>query len=433
MQVGRSFKNMVVRIELINGVIDRILGLTRTLLSTTNLVGDSADELNLCFMGLNLSNLKLKNISEITAVAISELDEIKTKTEELLNLLDDIIDKNQDDVLDIITVNDYQKQSSLFKKQFATLYNDLTGADKKKTAKPVKKEKAAEVVKPNIAVVDVAKSDIEHLEVAEKFYQEGKISEALENFAKAAALGNIIAMYNIGLIYHNGQYIPQDFEKAIKWYRASASLGNELAMYNIGIMFENGQFVPQDSQQALKWYEMSGELGNGQAYYNIGCLYDEGVGNVSQNYELALQWYLKSAELRCSTAMFNIAVIYQLGHGVPVNIPKALEWYENSSNLYYAPAMSNIGIIYFNGTEVDKDLDLALYWFERSKEAGNYAAMKYINKIQKSSNNSSTKDLTQLNQQNQAVVNETNKTEKWWENELSDEEGVEMSAGTIMP
>ncbi|MDA0238165.1 MAG: hypothetical protein O3B03_06590, partial [Proteobacteria bacterium] len=43
---------------------------------------------------------------------------------------------------------------------------------------------------------------------------------------------------------------PQDDAKAVKWYRRAAEQGNAKAQYNLGLMYDNGQGVPQDYQEA---------------------------------------------------------------------------------------------------------------------------------------------------------------------------------------
>ena len=43
-----------------------------------------------------------------------------------------------------------------------------------------------------------------------------------------------------------GDGVSQDYEEAVPWFRKTAEQGNAKAQYNLGIMYVNGEGVPQD-------------------------------------------------------------------------------------------------------------------------------------------------------------------------------------------
>ncbi len=45
--------------------------------------------------------------------------------------------------------------------------------------------------------------------------------------------------------------------KALQWYRKAAEQGEVTAQYNLGVMYDNGQGVPQDYAQAHMWYNLA--------------------------------------------------------------------------------------------------------------------------------------------------------------------------------
>jgi len=49
--------------------------------------------------------------------------------------------------------------------------------------------------------------------------------EAVKRSRKAAAQGNATTQYNLGLMYANGQGVPQDFVQAHMWYNLAAAKG----------------------------------------------------------------------------------------------------------------------------------------------------------------------------------------------------------------
>ncbi len=51
------------------------------------------------------------------------------------------------------------------------------------------------------------------------------------------------------------------------------------AQFSLGIMYDNGEGVPQDHAEALQWWRKAAEQGYATAQYNIGVMYDEGLGS----------------------------------------------------------------------------------------------------------------------------------------------------------
>ena len=60
-----------------------------------------------------------------------------------------------------------------------------------------------------------------------------------------------------------GVSAAQDFDAAtVKWNRLAAEQGNVWAQYLLGIMYDNGDVVPQDDAVAVKWYRLAAEQGH---------------------------------------------------------------------------------------------------------------------------------------------------------------------------
>ena len=68
-----------------------------------------------------------------------------------------------------------------------------------------------------------------------------------------AKQGYASAQTNLGVMYHNGRGVPQDYKAAMKWRRLAAEQGYSPAQYNLGVMYDNGQGVPKDDKAAVKW------------------------------------------------------------------------------------------------------------------------------------------------------------------------------------
>ena len=90
----------------------------------------------------------------------------------------------------------------------------------------------------------------------------GDYATALKEWKPLAEKGDMYAQSNLGLMYYNGDGVPQDYREAVKWYRLAAEQGDAKAQYNLGLMYENGYGVPQDYKEAVKWYRLAAEQGN---------------------------------------------------------------------------------------------------------------------------------------------------------------------------
>ena len=61
----------------------------------------------------------------------------------------------------------------------------------------------------------------------------------------------------------------EDDREAVRWYRLAAEQGDADAQLNLGIMYFNGEGVPQDYVQAHKWFNLaaaSAEVASREAY-----------------------------------------------------------------------------------------------------------------------------------------------------------------------
>jgi tetratricopeptide (TPR) repeat protein len=148
-------------------------------------------------------------------------------------------------------------------------------------------------------------------------YREALQYDSLKNYAKARQSyqkavdeGCVPAMYNLALLYANGQGGPQDYTKAAELYQIAADRGNWKAMNNLGLLFEDGKGVSEDLTKARQWYEKAAQGGSVAAMKNLGRLYEHGRG-VSQDPVKAKEWYQKAA-YKGTTHTDAISVIFGL-------------------------------------------------------------------------------------------------------------------------
>jgi uncharacterized protein len=97
------------------------------------------------------------------------------------------------------------------------------------------------------------------------------VSEAISKSDYATALrlarpladrGDAEAQFWLGVLYHDGEGVPQDYETAVKWYRKAADQGFASAQHNLGFMYWFEEGVPKNYVTAHMWLNLAAARGN---------------------------------------------------------------------------------------------------------------------------------------------------------------------------
>ena len=143
------------------------------------------------------------------------------------------------------------------------------------------------------------------------------LGQDLTETRRLAEQGDADAQFNLGVMYANGEGVPQDEAEAVRWYRLSADQGNAFAQYDLGFRYAIGLGVPQDEAEAVRWYRLSADQGNADAQYNLGFSYSIGLG-IPQDEAEAVRWYRLSADQGNASAQYSLGVkVRQPFRGTP--------------------------------------------------------------------------------------------------------------------
>jgi TPR repeat protein len=141
-------------------------------------------------------------------------------------------------------------------------------------------------------------------------FQRGDYAAALQILRPLAEHGDALAQAGLGVMYANGQGVPQDDVQALLWFRKAADQGNTDAQFNLGVMYANGQGVPRDYTQALVWFRKAADQGNTDARFNLGVMYANGQG-VPQDYVSAHMWFNLAASGASAASDHDQSVKYR--------------------------------------------------------------------------------------------------------------------------
>ena len=84
--------------------------------------------------------------------------------------------------------------------------------------------------------------------------------------------GDKTAQFNLGLTYHYGYGVQQDYDEAFKWYSRAAEQGFASAQFNLGLMYNNGDGIPKNNIDAYMWFNLASSNGDNDAKIEINKL-----------------------------------------------------------------------------------------------------------------------------------------------------------------
>lgn len=104
-------------------------------------------------------------------------------------------------------------------------------------------------------------------------------AETIDLMLKNVERGDTAAMTQLGLYYRDGKMgLRVDLGRAASYYERAAALGHLGAMVDLGIACEGGRGVPRDAAAAAGWYRKAADGGHARATLNLGVLHAEGRG-----------------------------------------------------------------------------------------------------------------------------------------------------------
>lgn len=86
---------------------------------------------------------------------------------------------------------------------------------------------------------------------ARSLIDQGKTSEGIQVFERLAEEGDDQAMVQLGIVYHRGTVVKQDYTKAMDWFLRAYEQQNADAFVNLGVMHRDGQAVPENKKMAF--------------------------------------------------------------------------------------------------------------------------------------------------------------------------------------
>jgi len=90
----------------------------------------------------------------------------------------------------------------------------------------------------------------------------GSYGQDFEETKLLAEKGQVLAQFNLGNMYVNGDGVPKNDVEAVRWFRLAAEQGDADAQYNLGLMYANGEGVPENDVEAYVWFSVAAAQGH---------------------------------------------------------------------------------------------------------------------------------------------------------------------------
>jgi TPR repeat protein len=147
-------------------------------------------------------------------------------------------------------------------------------------------------------IVDTPDQVQVELDNALELKKNGSHEEAFSSFQLLAAKNNRRAQFELGEMYFNGEFVPQDYVIAMDFYSAAANVEDAKDSYQdafnkIGYLYEKGLGTAPNARQAAWHYRQGALRGNDEACCNLAYLYEHGIGVHTSN-AAAVFWYSRA-------------------------------------------------------------------------------------------------------------------------------------------
>ncbi|MDR2387918.1 MAG: sel1 repeat family protein [Deltaproteobacteria bacterium] len=180
--------------------------------------------------------------------------------------------------------------------------------------------------------------------------------EEFNELSKKANQGSAFHQNEFGKVLARSFFIPENKEKAAKYYQMAANQDYPEAIWNLGNYLLNDPAGPHDLARGLELLFRGRDLGDPLIINQLGFYYQHGL-HVGQDYEKALELFRQAAELGNPHSQYNLAYMYLNGLGLEADSLAAFEWVEKAAEADFVEAIGSLGEFYLLGVGCKPDQD----------------------------------------------------------------------------
>ena len=176
-------------------------------------------------------------------------------------------------------------------------------------------------------------------------------------------------LYDLGMQFHAGEGVLQNFATAAAWFERAAQQGHVAAQNRLGQYLFTGYGGQADPAAGLLWLETAAISGDPNHMFDYASALETAPDTLA-DIALAAQIYARAAEQGHLEAMVSLGVLFQNGTGVPKDVAQAKQLYELAVSENHARAQNNLGLLFVRGDGVTQDYARAAELFAAASEQG---------------------------------------------------------------
>lgn len=182
---------------------------------------------------------------------------------------------------------------------------------------------------------------------------------AIEGYSQAQVV--------LGLMYMNGEHVPQNNEKALKWFQKADDQGDANAL--IGMAFLYGDNLG-DNDKAFMFLQKAAERGNKHGQYLLAVAYQSGMWGISEDIHEAEKWYKKAAQQDNNMARYRLGRIYVENDDMGYDTQDGIKLIEKAAREGDGDAQDYLGSCYHYGFLLKKDINKAWNFYTQAAGSG---------------------------------------------------------------
>lgn len=222
-----------------------------------------------------------------------------------------------------------------------------------------------------------------YFKVAKIYEEEGMVDEAISAYEEGSKNDDVRCDQRLGIIYYNGEGVPRDLEKAMKYIEKASAKDAPHAMYMLGIAYLRlNKFGEETTNISKKLLQEAYELKSAYAAEYLAFLMLNDQKSWKEINENKLLEYINFAfENGIVGSLFQYGYIYEKGIVVEKDLEKSYYYYKSAADKGYVKAIVKIASWYKYGIFVAQDINEAIRLYDMAAVYNDVEAVERLIEI----------------------------------------------------
>ena len=201
--------------------------------------------------------------------------------------------------------------------------------------------------------------------------------KAFALYVQASKQSHPAATYRAAVCYEMGVGSRKDHNRACQFYRKAAALGDVGAMFKLAMILLNGSMnTPKNDREGFTWLKRAASKAEEgscpESLHELASLYEKGsVSSVIADLKYARELYTKAAQLNYAPSQFKLGFSYEYGQMTcEIDARRSIAWYTRAAEQGHVEAELALSGWYLTGSQgvlEQNDIE-AFLWAKRAAD-----------------------------------------------------------------